>query len=86
MSEAKVDLIEAQRFTVNFPSVGAPMAVRAEGDEIVVLVRLTLRPRDNVMNINFDISTGGDSTPMPSLDKDAPADVGRYWRAPIPGT
>jgi hypothetical protein len=86
MSEAKVDLVEAQGFTINFPSIGAPMTVRAEGDEIVILVRLTLRPRDNVMDINFDITTGGDRTTMSRFDKDSTPEVSRYWRSSIPST
>jgi hypothetical protein len=55
-----------------------PMTVRAEGDEIVILVRLTLRPRDNVMDINFDITTGGDRTTMSRFDKDSTPEVSRY--------
>ncbi len=84
MGESKIDFVEPQALTINLPSVGSPMTIRAEGDEVVVLVRLTLRPRDNVMNVNFDVSTSGNSAAVPSLDKDAPADFSRYWRAPIP--
>ena len=83
MDEAQVDFVKPQGFTINFPSVGAPVAIRAEGDEIVVFVRLTLRPRDNVMNIDFDVSAGGDGAAVPSLNKDAPTDFSRYWRAPL---
>lgn len=49
MGKSQIDLVEEQAFTINFPSVGAPMTIRAKGDEIVILMRLTLRPRDNVM-------------------------------------
>lgn len=83
MSEPKVELIEPKGLTINFPSVGAPVAIRTEGDEIVVLVRLTLRPRDNVMNIDFDVSTSRDGTAVTGLDEDTSADVSRYWRAPL---
>lgn len=85
MNEPKVELVQAQGLTINFPSVGAPVTVRAEGDEIVVLVRLTLRPRDNVMNVDFDVSTSGDGAAVSSLDKDTPPDFTRHWRAPVPG-
>ncbi len=84
MSEAKIELVEPNGFTINLPSVGAPVAIRAEGDEVVILVRLTLRPRDNVMDIDFDIPASGNSAAVPGLDENAAADVGRYWWAPIP--
>ncbi|MDR3424128.1 MAG: hypothetical protein P4M13_03490 [Alphaproteobacteria bacterium] len=84
MSETKVQLVKPEALTINFPSVGAPVAIRAEGDEVIVLVRLTLRPRDNVMNIDFDVSTGGDGASVAGLDQDAPSDVSRYWRARLP--
>lgn len=82
MDEPKVDFIESQALTINLPSICAPVAIRAKGDEIVVLVRLTLRPRDNVMNVDFDVSTGRDGATMPGLDQDPPAQFGGYWRAP----
>ena len=84
MSETKIEFVKPEALTINFPSIGTPMAIRAECDEVVVLVRLTLRPRDNVMNIDFDVSTGGDGAPVASFDQDAPADVSRYWRARLP--
>jgi hypothetical protein len=66
VSESEVDLIKPEAFAINFPGIGAPMTIRAKGDEIVVLVRLTLRPRDNVMNVNFDVSTSGNSAAVGS--------------------
>lgn len=84
MSEAKVEFVKAEGFTVNLPTVGAPVAVRTEGDEVVILVRLTLRPRDNVMNIDFDVSASRDSAPVTSLDEDAATDFSRYWRTTVP--
>jgi hypothetical protein len=84
MSEPKVDFVKPQALTINFPSVGAPMTISAEGDEIVILVRLTFRPRDNVMNVNYDVSTGGNRAPVTCFDKNTPTDVSRYWRAPLP--
>ena len=83
MDEPKVDFVEPQRFTINIPSVGAPMAIRAEGDEIVILVRFTLRPRDNVMNIDLDVSASRNSAAVTSLNEDAPTEITRYWRADI---
>ena len=76
MSEAKVSLVESQGFTINLPSISAPVAVRAEGDEIVVSMRFTLRPRDNVMDIDLDVSASGDSTSVTCLNEDAPAKLG----------
>ena len=85
MSEAQVEFVEAQAFTINFPSIGAPMTIRAKGDEVIILMRLRLRPRDNVMNIDFDVSTSGDSATVAGLNQDAAPDFSRYWRAPVPG-
>ena len=84
MSEPQVDLVKTQAFTINLPSVGAPMTIRTESEEIVVLMRLTLRPRDNVMNVDFDVSTGRDGAAMSGFDKNASTDVSRHWRTPIP--
>ena len=84
MSKPEVEFVKPQAFTINFPSVGAPVAVRANGDEIVILVRLTLRPRDNVMNIDLDVSAGGDRASVPCFDQDAPSDPSRYWTAILP--
>jgi hypothetical protein len=81
MSEPKIDLVNAKAFTINFPSVGSPVAISTKGDEIVISMRLTIRPRDNVMDFNFDVSTSGDSAPMASFDKNAPFDFGRYFRS-----
>lgn len=83
MSEAQVELVEPQTFTINIPSVGAPVTVGTKSDEIVILVRLTLRPRDNVMNIDLDVSASGDSTPMAGFDKNAPFDFSRYCGAVV---
>ncbi len=77
MKEANVELVEPQTFTINLPSVGAPMAIRTESDEIFVLVRLRLRLRDNVMDVDLDVSTRGDGATVTSLDEDTPAEVGR---------
>ena len=49
MSESEIELVQSKTFTINLPSVGAPVTVSTESDEIVVTVRLTLRPRDNMM-------------------------------------
>lgn len=72
-----------QGLTINVPGVSAPVTIGAESDEIVILMRLTFRPRDNMMNIDLDISASGDGTPMARLDENASAQVGRYWRAPV---
>jgi hypothetical protein len=82
MSESKVELVEAKGFTINLPSTGAPVALNTDGDEIVILMRLTLRPRYNVMNINLDVSASRDGAAVSRLDENAPTDISRYWRAP----
>jgi hypothetical protein len=83
MSETKVEFIKSQGFTVNLPNVGPSVAIRTESDEIVILVRLTLRPRDNMMDIGIDVSAGRDGASMPSLDENTSPDLSRYWRTDI---
>ena len=83
MDEPQIKFVESKGLTINLPTVGPPVAVRADGDEVVILVSLTLRPRDNVMNISLNVSASGDGAPMPGLDEDATADVSRYWRTSI---
>jgi hypothetical protein len=78
MSEAKIELVEPQGLTINLPIVGAPVAVRTKGDEVIILMRLRLRPWDNVMNVNLDISTRRDGAAVARLDKDTPAQFSRY--------
>ncbi len=80
MNEPQIDFVESKGLTINLPSIGAPVAVRTESDEVVILMRLTLRPRDNVMNIDLDVSAAGDSATMARLHEDATANVSRYWR------
>jgi hypothetical protein len=84
MSKSKVEFIKPEAFTINLPSVGAPVTVRTESDEIVIVMRLTLRPRDNMMKIDLDISAGGDGASMTRLDQDAPSDPSRYWTTTLP--
>lgn len=81
VSETKIEFVDSQALTINLPTVGAPMAVRAEGDEVVILMRLTLRPRDNVVNIDLDVTASGDCAAVPGLYKDAPFDISRYCGA-----
>jgi hypothetical protein len=38
-------------------------------------MRLTFFPRDNVMNVNVDVATSGDCTPVTRLDQYAALDV-----------
>ena len=84
MNESKVELVEPKAFTINFPAIGPAMTIRTKSDEIVVRVLMTFRPRDNMMDLNFDVSTSGNGAAVTSLDKDTPADFSRYWRTTLP--
>jgi hypothetical protein len=83
MNEPKVQLVESKGFTINVPGVGAPVTIGAECNEVVVLVRLTIRPRDNVMNIDLDISACRDSTAVTGLDENTSTEFSRYWRSHV---
>ena len=75
MNESKIKFIKPKGFTINLPAVGEPVAVRTESDEIVILMSFAIRPRDNVMDINLDVSAGGDGASVTSFDKDASSNV-----------
>lgn len=83
MSESQVKFVESEGFTINLPTISSPVTVRTESDEIVILMRLTLRPRDNVMNINLDVSASGDSTSMARFNENSSSDFSRYWRTSL---
>jgi hypothetical protein len=46
-------------------------------------VSLTLCPRDNVMDVDFNVPTSGDSAAVPRLNEDPATDISRYWRTTI---
>ena len=71
MRKAQIELVEPKGLTIYLPSVGPPVAVRGEGDEVVILMRLTLRPRDNVVMFNFDVAAGGNGAAVLRIDEDA---------------
>ncbi len=75
MSESQVQLVEPKAFSINLPSIGAPVTIRTQRDEIVVLMRLTLRPRNNVMDIDLDVSTGGDRATMTGVNENATTEL-----------
>lgn len=83
MGKTQINLVETKGFLVDLPFVGAPVTIRTESDEIVILMRLTVRPRDNVMDIDIDVSASGDGTTVSGLDEDSSSDFSRYWRATI---
>jgi hypothetical protein len=83
MGESEIHFVEAQGFAIDFVSVSAPMTIRTERNQIVVFMRPTCGPGDNVMDVNVDISTRGDGAAVSSLDKDPAAKFSRYRRASV---
>lgn len=78
MSETQVELVEAERLSIDLPSVGASMAVRTEGNKIFIVVISTRCPRDDVMKVNLDMPTSWDGASMPSFDQNAALELGGY--------
>jgi len=78
MGEAELGFVDAQTFTVNLPGLSHPVAIRAEGNEVVIVMRLTLSPRNNVVNLDYDVSASGDGAAVPCLYENTPFDIGRY--------
>jgi hypothetical protein len=83
MNKPQIEFVKTKGLTINLPSISTSMTIRTESDEVVILMRLTLRPRDNVVDVNLDISASGDCTAVSSLDEHATADVSRYWRTVV---
>lgn len=83
MNESQVEFIKPKGLTINLPTIGSPMAIRAEGDEVVILMRLTLHPWDNMVNIDLDVSASGDCTAMSGLDENATPDVSWNWKSNV---
>lgn len=81
MDKSQIDLVEPQRFAINFTVISSPMTVRTKSDEVVILMSLRLCPRDNVMNVDLDVSASGNSAAVAGFNKDPAANVSRYWRA-----
>jgi hypothetical protein len=84
MSEPQVKFVKSQALAINFLAVSAPMTIRAEGDEVLVLMCATSRPRDNVVDIHFDVPTSGDRASMAGFDENAPTESSRHWRTLVP--
>lgn len=68
VSSPKVELVEGEALCIDLSTVGATVAVRAEGDQIFIIVGSNLCPRDNMMKVNFDLATGWNSAPVTGLD------------------
>jgi hypothetical protein len=83
MNEPQIELVEPKRLSINIPGIGAPVTIGAECDEVVILVRLTLGPRDNVMNVDLDVSASGDGAPVSRFDQNSAADISRDWGSGI---
>lgn len=67
VDKAKVLLVQAQRLSINLPTICATMTVRTQGDQIFILVRFAISPRHDVVNIGLDIAAGWDCAAMPRL-------------------
>jgi hypothetical protein len=72
MSSPQIELVEGEALCINLAPVGATVAVRAEGNKVFVIVRSNLFPRDDVVNVYFDLATSGDGAAVPSFDENAP--------------
>lgn len=79
MRETQINLVKTKGFLINLPFVSTPVTIRTESNEVVILMTLTVRPRDNVMDIDIDVSASGDGTTVSGLDEDSPSDFSRYY-------
>jgi hypothetical protein len=78
IDEPKVELVEAQALAIDLSSIGAPVTIRTKDNEVVILVRFALRTWDDVVNIDLDVSAGGDSATVAGLHQDPPAQFCRH--------
>jgi hypothetical protein len=70
MGVPKICLVNSECLPVDFATVGPPVAVRAEGYEIFVLVRLALLPGNNVVNIDLNMAARWYRAAMTRFDQD----------------
>jgi hypothetical protein len=83
VGETKVEFIKPQAFSIDSTIVGAPVAIGAEGDEVVVVMRLTRGPGDNMVHVDLNVSAGRNCAAVASLDENASSEISRYWRTPV---
>ena len=81
--ESQVRLVESKGLSVDLSSVRSAMAVRTQGNQILVFVCLTSLPRNYVVDVHLDVTAGRDCTTVTSLDENAALDFGGNCRARI---
>jgi hypothetical protein len=83
MSESQTRFINTERLAVDLGSICSAVAIGAECNEVVILVLLTVFPRDDVVNVNLDVSARWDGAPVARFDKYSPANLSRDCRTPV---
>jgi hypothetical protein len=58
--------------SIDLPPIGETVTIRAEGDEVVVVVTLCRGEGDNVVKLDFDVSARRDGASMAGLNENAP--------------
>jgi hypothetical protein len=79
--ESQTRFVDPKCLSVNLSTVSTRVAVWTECNQVVVIVRKTCFPRNNVMNFDRDVSARGYCTAMAGLDHDFAFDFSGYWRA-----
>jgi hypothetical protein len=78
VNKSEVELVKSKRLSVDFLGIGAAVTVGAKCNEVVIVVRLTFRPGDDVVNVDVDISAGRNGAAVPRLDEDTSTELTWY--------
>ena len=81
VSESQVCFIEAHGLAVNFITTGTAMTVGANRDEVFILMFFTRLPRNDVVNINFNVAARGNSATMPRFNQNSSSEFSRNGRS-----
>ncbi len=78
MQESQVGFVYAQGFSIDFSLMRHPVTIGAESNEVFISVFSSLLHKNDMVNIDIDVATGRDGTPMPCFHKDAPTYISAY--------
>jgi len=71
VSSAQIKLVEPESLAVYLPSISATVAIRAEGNEILIIVGFNRSPGGDVVNVHFDVAAGVDCASVSRLNQNA---------------
>ena len=83
VGESQVGLVHPKRLPVDLSLVNPSVTIRAESNQVLVEMFSARLPRDDVMDIDVDVSASRYRTPVPCFDKHLTSEVARDARTYI---